>query len=389
MKNTPDEKKPYLFEESSITIAAQESKIKIRELATRDELFIMVSIKGDSDDDYKDFMISLPFERYEMQKLRNEIRLRYDQLRELEFESDDSEDLKRRHALYRRLAVDGDRLRKKLSINKEGEFSELWEYLFDRYVVDPEVIIVYSEMFIIPYEFLTDLEKFSNDFDSFLAARFRFRKRASGVNSTNNCTKGDKKTILCIYSKSLPGIEDEEVNYYRSLESDGLINLYTRCEEDFGSEEELTEIIKSTQFDILHFACHFKHEDGYESYMDFGDGQTRYTRHEISLIEEKILTGKIIFLNGCKTENSNVEEVFNFTREFINRKVSTVICVDIEVPDVIANRFSMEFYRRVFNGNQGNIELDRVLFESSKQIHRQMKDIGGYFYSIYGNTILN
>ena len=389
--------KSVYSDSSKVSSYQTRPKVEIREFFRNNEIVLMFIIR-DGNYYLGTFDLFLPnVPLADINKFRNTIRDNYLKIRSKIQKAKTVPSGEQINKLYYEIAKVGNSLRTLIeNINiSNTKFDELWNLLFSCNPENSGNIEVLSDSFIFPFEFLTDLSRKEEYLQGLLAYKYKFKKSFAGVNFELKSFQTTPR-LACIYSKSVipkkkpqngNGEIINEVENFMNLEKKGLLSLIQRCEEHFSSSLELCDILEEIDFDILHFACHVEHSSEKNSCLRFGEA--RFTKDDIIILGRKgIFENKVIFLNGCKTENSNIDEVFGFTKLFYDYKAAIVICVDIEVPNEMANKFSIKFYNKLLEG-EFDKKIDEILYLTARELLDEDNDIAGFFYSLYGKNQLN
>lgn len=308
------------------------------------------------------------------QELRSYIVNKYQQKDKDEFQKE----LDKRYSKFNKV---GDRLSLLLeNALEDGNIDEFWELLFEPVNEKIPSFSIRSSLFQIPFEFLTKREKDSFKFLPFLAQNYKFSKRFKGTSVKKDLHLNLINPKVTSIFSDFGEIIEKEINYYRDLHDQELLHLDDKCGDLFESLEDLFEYMSNSKSDILHIACHVDNSDKEFKALSFN--QFSVTSTDFKCVEGR-LPYKLVFLNGCKTDGNDFKEMFSFA-EILNKSgVLSVITVDIEIPDKIAATFSTKLISKIITNDQ-NKGIDEIMYEISKDIHKTIGDIGGYFYSIYG-----
>ena len=330
---------------------------------------------------FERYYIDVPYNLKEIQRIRNSFRDEYSLLRNNLIQKKYRNEKIDYDEIYFSIAVLGNSFREKLTETNAIKTNELWEKIFDRTHDNPGVIEMSSDNFILPFEYLVHLifseSKEENYIDGFLKVKYHFRKIKNGDNP-NPKSIVQQPRVLYLYSNTLINEENKEFIYLKTLASKDKIKLIPKCEADFKGKRGFVNTINEEDADVVHVSCHVKTEQEHESRLIFRDFTV--TKNDVRMFRKGV-ENKMIFLNGCITDNSDVEVRDNFVTELLNSKVSSLITVDVRIPEVIASEFANEFYTSLTQ-NSGN-GIDSLVHKSLVNIRKNFDDMGGYFYSAY------
>lgn len=273
---------------------------------------------------------------------------------------------------------------------KGNQENDIWKKIFEPHPEKPGLVQVYSNHFAIPYEFIIEYGSINEVENSFLATKYLFKKNFRGEGLPFSIYDFPIK-VLCLYDSDLEGVEELELPLLKRLNREKKIALkkvaVNEQEEKISNTTQLIDYIKKSDFAILHLACHIDHygDDLANSYLNFGEVCLKVS--DITSLGNA-LEGKMIFVNGCNSGNSDITNSLSITKELVARKASVVISVDIDIPSRLASQFAAGVYDKMFNSKIERI--DDIVYKTAKEICASQKNIGGFFYSLYGhNTILN
>lgn len=332
-------------------------------------------------------VLELKDQLMDLQGLRDWLRNAYDRAHDSIFQKRRENQQVSVDQEYKEFIQIGRKLRKQLtSVRNDGEENRLWQYLFSTSEENPGYIVVSSDRFLIPYELLCYPDNEKRILKSLLGAKYRFiRKCREGKKIDNETTEQSIPRIGTIFNLALDGVIQTEKAFFNRLNEEGSISFKDYTEPPSFDVNHILAKMESESHDILHLDCHINIGQSVEElYMDFNQFRINYLDFDCF---KKHVDGKAVFINGCNSQMPKVNETINLTREFLRLEASSVISVDIDVPDIIATEASIKFYDILTKPDTTN-RFDEIIHQVALQILNEHNDIGGFFYSVYGNTQL-
>lgn len=195
-------------------------------------------------------------------------------------------------------------------------------------------------------------------------------------------------SVCCVAASSALSSAKEEVDYFESLKTLGVsVDLPQTM-------DELIELLKSRDYDVIHFACHgqYQSEDPGESVVQLPDGSLLQPDDLRSgNIPAKIGKNRpLIFLNCCHSgrTGSTLVGVAGWAKRLVDWGCGAFIGCGWEVSDPLAAEFATTFYRSFKDENKSlgqAIRQARVRIRERSVREGRPQNSTWLAYYLYGN----
>lgn len=271
---------------------------------------------------------------------------------------------------------------------------KIFDKLLDNKSKKKLTLQIHASDFSIPFEFLNKEEEFSSE--SLLGVKYQISKQYFGLDDDKNWFRNNASVKIgylinnikiesggceCsnlhdFYNKTFQKLTNEKKSFIEVLinDPDKEVSLASICEQ-----------MKDDDLCFLHLEGHLRFDkDNPDDFAHFDFGNIKIYNDELTKLPS--LKNKIIFLNCCKSGVNNIETTSTMAKTFLKKDAFAVISVDVKVPQDFAREFAKKFYTTIFSKNS---QLDSALHDSALHFYNEKNNICGFFYSVFGRTIIN
>ncbi|GAB5527511.1 MAG: hypothetical protein Roseis2KO_53830 [Roseivirga sp.] len=251
-----------------------------------------------------------------------------------------------------------------------------------------KVVRVVGKEFKVPYEFLGTRLTGKNINKRLLGIRHVIIRKY--LDSNTNQTQRPKELL---YFQSANLNTKKFQGELSSIFNGDTIKVFKRNKDGYLPEQVNQALHKNEGF--IHFACHLNSVTSNDQVSNYSEQFLEIDGEAFgldSLEFKNKLDGKFVFLNSCLSGSLVRAHSDHFTRSFAKKNVASLISSNVSIPMDIAPKFSDEFYKHLFNGAdttmKGNAASSKLMATRSL-LEKEHGDLGGLFYSLYGNPKIN